>query len=292
MYSIVMMAAVGTGPAAPAADVTPPAVVLPGSAVAVIGCSGCTGYAVGTGCCGGGSCHGCYGSGHRGGLFGHKARGGCHGGLFGHHNKTSCHGCTGYSCSGYSCFGSYAGCSGCYGSCYGHGYSYSSGCVGSCYGSGYGYGLNPYSYGCAGSGYGYGCAGGIYPSYSYPYSAPAVTIPVETKPADGTKPEEKKADEKKGGTGMGANLKFRLPAGAALFVDGRPTPGAGAERAFFTPVLEAGQKYFYDVRAEVTVGGRTVTEDRRVVVEAGAEYTVEFPKVLAAVASDSALAGK
>lgn len=282
MYSIVLMAAVGTGPAAPAADV-PAGVVMPANPVAVIGgCTGCTGschgYVISSGC------GGCYGSCHGGGLF-HRKRGGCHGGgLFGHHNKSSCHGCCGgYSCTGYSCFGSYMGCQGgCYSTGYGYGLGYGyGGCCGGCYGyAGYNYGF-----------------GGMYPSYSYPYSgAPAVVVPVETpvkkdettKPADGTK----KDDGKKEGTSGAANLKFRLPAGAALFVDGRATPGDGAERAFYTPALEAGQKYFYDVKAEYAVGGRTITEDRRVVVQAGAEVVVEFPKLLAAAGADSTLAGK
>ena len=278
MYSIVLMAAVGTGPAAPGADVTPPPVVAPGGLVA--GCTGCTGYVVSSGCTGS-----CYGSGcHGGGLFGHKVR--ARGGMFGHHNKTSCYGCSGYSCSGYSCFGSSAGCSGCYGSCYGHGYGFGYSCFGS------------YA-GCTGShgGWGYGCGGVSYPSYSYPYHGGAYVIPVETpvKPAD---PDAGKTDGKTDGKvdgkagGKSANLKFRLPAGASLFVDGRATPGDGAERAFFTPALEAGQKYFYDVRAEVVAGGRTVSEDRRVVVEAGAELVVEFPKLVAAAGADSALAGK
>lgn len=286
MYSIVLMAAAGTGTAAPAAD-TPAAVVVPAAPVVVAGCTGCTGctgYVVSSGC------HGCYGSGcHGGGLF-HRKRGG---GLFGHHNKASCHGCGGgYSCTGYSCFGSYMGCQGgCYGTGYGWGYAYGcGGCCGGCTGyAGYNYGFS-----------GHGCAGGIYPSYSYPYSgAPAVVVPVETKPAetkpaDGAKPADPKAaDPKKDGGSGAANLKFRLPAGAALYVDGRPTPGEGAERAFFTPALEAGQKYFYDVKAEFAVGGRTVTEDRRVVVQAGADLVVEFPKLTAAAAAaDSSLAGK
>ncbi|MBX9627103.1 MAG: TIGR03000 domain-containing protein [Gemmataceae bacterium] len=289
MYSIVLMAAAGTGTAAPAAD-TPAAVVVPAAPVVVAGCTGCTGctgYVVSSGC------NGCYGSCHGGGLF-HRKRGGCHGGgLFGHHNKSSCNGCYGgNSCTGYSCFGSYMGCQGgCYGAGYGWGYSYGyGGCCGGCYGyAGYNYGFS--GYGCAG--------GGIYPSYSYPYSgAPAVVVPVETpvkkdettKPADGTKKDD--GAKKEGGSGA-ANLKFRLPAGAALYVDGRPTPGEGAERAFFTPALEPGQKYFYDVKAEFAVGGRTVTEDRRVVVQAGADLVVEFPKLMAAAAAaDSALAGK
>ena len=115
---------------------------------------------------------------------------------------------------------------------------------------------------------------------------PAVVVPVETPM---TKPEAKP----KTGDESGANLKFRLPAEAALFVDGRPVAGAGAERTFFTPPLEAGQKYFYDVRAEVRVGGQVVTEEKRVIVTAGVELTESFPKLLAAVGgTPNAVAGR
>ena len=90
----------------------------------------------------------------------------------------------------------------------------------------------------------------------------------------------------------GANLKFNLPAGAALFVDGVKTTGDGAERTFYTPPLEAGQKYFYDVRAEIAIAGKTIVEEKRVVVEAGAEINESFPKVIAAIAAASIVAGK
>ena len=267
MYSVVLMAAIGSGPATPAADATP---VVVAAAPVYTGCTGvyagcCGGYAAG--CCGGyaaypvASCHGCCGG---GGFLGLRA----------HFHKASCYGCCGGYTPGYSCFGS---CSGyayhsAWGNCTGFGYAYA-GCCGGCYGS--------YSYPS------YGMPAYTAPGYGYApsYAAPAVVVPTETAPAPaaGTKDGEKKS---------GASLKFQLPATAALFVDGRPAAGTGTERAFFTPPLEAGQKYFYDVRAEMTVGGQTVTEEKRVIVEAGSELTESFGKLFAAAAPRTEVAGK
>lgn len=294
MYSIVLMAAIGSGPATPSADV-PAAPVVMAAAPVYAGCSGCTGYYAGcsgcsgyyAGCCGGyggyaaypvASCHGCCGG---GGFLGLRAA---------FHHKSSCHGCGGYS-SGYSCFGS------CSGSCYGAWpapYSYAfggccgggyggyaggyAGCWGSCYGS---YSYPSHSYGA--SPYGYGS--GVYAAPTN--AAPAVVVPVEAAPAPGGSDAKKDAEKK-----SNASLKFQLPAAATLFVDGRPAAGTGAERSFFTPSLEAGQKYFYDVRAELTVGGQTVTEEKRVIVEAGSDVTESFGKLFAAAGTRNELATK
>ena len=255
MYSVVLMAAMSGGPSAAGADM--PAVAGPFVAGPVVaGCTGCAGYYAG---CGGGGCTGS--SCHGGGLFHRSSCHGCCGGLalFGHARS---HGC----CGG-SCFGSYShGCCG----------GYSAGYGGSCYGSSW------------------GCTGGVYGTYTYPaYGAPVIVTPGVTTPPmpmGGTIPPkaDPKADptpdpKKKTGEGSGASLKIRVPAEAKLFVDGQLVSAAGAERAFFTPALAPGQKYFYDVRAEVTVAGQVVAEERRVVVEAGAAVTESFGKLFAAV---------
>lgn len=263
MYSIVLMAAATYGPATPGADMPvvaapAPIVIGCGGCVGCVGysCTGCVGYSC-SGCtgCWGYSCTGCTGCcGGRIGFLGHRT--GCHGGLFSRH---SCHGCTGYSCTGYSCFGSCHGCTGY--SCYGYSCTGCTGCTG-CVG-----------YSC------HGCVG----SYSYPvYVDPT---PPMTTPAPGT---DKKDTEKK----TGANLKFQLPATATLFVDGQATSGTGSERSFFTPALIPGQKYYYDVRAEITVAGEKVTEQKRVIVSAGANVTESFEKLLAAASGTTTVAGK
>ncbi|WP_029601307.1 TIGR03000 domain-containing protein [Gemmata obscuriglobus] len=205
--------------------------------------------------------------------------------------RSSCHGCSGYSCSGYNCFGS------CYGS-YVASYGSCSGCSGTfSYGSTWGppigmppYTLHGYNTGLAGYGpgapvvAGYTDPNAVWGAYpANPNRPPVMTVPVAPPPA-----APKSSD---GGT-MGANLKFVLPADAKLFVDGQPALGTGTERTFYTPPLVVGQKFFYDVKAELVVDGKTVTEEKRVIVEAGASVTESFPKLVAAVKPDTTVAGK
>ena len=267
MYGLVLVTALSAG-----ADPAPVPQPAPQAAPVVMGygCSGsclgsCTGYASCFGSCYGscyGSCMGCYGS--------------CHGhhrghGLFGHHHA-SCHGCTGYSCSGWSCFGSCTGYGGCYGSCMG--------CTGY-YGAAYAPGVAMPPYVAPGM--------MVNPRYTDPWAVygrvnapPAVVVPAsDAKPVDAKPMDTPVAPKPK--EGMGANLKFRLPADAKLYVDGRLTLSTGTERSFTTPPLAAGSKYYYEVKAEVVVDGKPVVEEKRVLVESGAQVTEAFPKLIAAV---------
>lgn len=278
MYSIVMLTAMSAG-----ADVTPapaPVVVAP----------------VASGCCGSIPA-GCYGS--CTGSYYYRAS--CHGSCHGHVARgflgaRSCHGCGGYSCSGFNCFSS--GYSSCHGSCYGSyiaSYGSCSGCSGTfSYGSTWGppigmppYTLHGYNTGLPGYGPGTPVVVGNYTDPNavwgaYPNRPPVMTIPVAPP-----------AIPKSGSDGgMGANLKFTVPADAKLFVDGAAVAGTGTERTFFTPPLAAGQKFFYDVKAELVVDGKTVTEEKRVIVEAGASVTESFPKLVAAATNATTVAGK
>ncbi len=269
MYSIVLLSAMSAG-----ADVTPPPAPVVVAPIAH-GC-GC-GTAVPIGCYGS-SCYGssCHGSSCHGGHFG--KRGGFLGG------RSSCHGCSGYSCSGYNCFSSG------YGSCHG--------CAGAfSYGSSWGppigmlpYTLHGYNSGVTPvygpgfpvvPGHSYTDPHAVYGTTSYPNRPAVMTIPVApmTKPGSDTPP-------------MGANLRFSLPAQAKLFVDGKPAPGTGAERSFYTPPLAAGQKFFYEVKAELVVDGKLVVEEKKVIVEAGANLTETFPTLVAAVRGATTVAGK
>ena len=291
MYSLILMTAL-----TPGADVTPSVTYgapLAYAAPVSYGCcgavtAGCTGYPSSYGCSGY-SCFGssCYGSSHHG-LFSGMRSGG---GLFGSHK--SCHGCGGGSGS---CYGSG------YSSCHGWG-----GCSGSCYGSGYGSGYGASSWGPpigmpAYTLHGYGCAGGwgygqpaIYGSPTSVYGnvtnvnpPPAAVIQPEMKKPEDTMKKPEDTTKKP----MGANLKFKLPADAKLFVDGRLTNLVGTERSFTTPPLAAGQ-YFYEVKAELMVDGVAVIEEKRVVIEAGAELTEAFPKLFAAISGKTGtVAGK
>jgi uncharacterized protein (TIGR03000 family) len=259
MYGLVMLTALSAG-----ADPVP---------VPVAPAYGCVGGCFGS-CSGAvascyGSCFGCYGSCH-GVRTGH--------GLFGHH-RNSCHGCGGFSCSGWSCFGSSChGCAGaaCFGSCHG------------CFGGGR---LGGGCWGPSAPQLPYSAvpvSGPVVVNYADPWAVygrvnppPAVIVPVDAPPADAKPMETPVAPKPK--EGMGARLKFKVPADAKVYVDGRLTVGGGTERTYSTPPLAAGSKYYYDVKAEVVVGGKPVVEEKRVIVEAGANVVESFPALLKAV---------
>lgn len=79
-----------------------------------------------------------------------------------------------------------------------------------------------------------------------------------------------------------ARLTVELPADATLYVDGALVKGEGASRNFHTPDLPAGQTFYYELKAEVTVGGKTITEAKTVLVKAGEASAQSFGKLLAA----------
>ena len=331
MYSLVLMAAVSGSPDVSGAD-TPAAVTVAapvsygcgcGGAVVSYGCSAPVAYS----CYGSSACYGrSYGCGMAVAMPAYKYgcgavaySSGCYGSCTGVVASASCMGTA--SCYGSSCHGEAAPAK--------HGFlgirdrmqarrmaSASAGCMGtvsygcmgsSCYGSS-----------CHGAVASYGCSGGCYgsavwgaPAYTTVVGEKVISEKVVTPAATGgaAMPEVKKTttdpkgtttdpkgtttDPKKtGGNEEGANIKFTLPANAKLFVDGRPTSGEGTERAFFTPPLTAGQKFFYDVKAELVVDGKVVTEEKRVIVAAGDDLRESFPKLFAAAGNPASVASK
>lgn len=203
---------------------------------------------------------------------------------FGWKNGNGCTGTVVYSSCQGSCYGSYSysGCSGCYGTyhpagCFGFstwnswagsscsGCSGCTGCQGaparglfhrgSCRGSS--------CHGCSGLPV-YGCSG----CFGSTVSPPTVVMPAATPtPAAPT----------------AANIQLELPAGATLFVEGQKVAGEGRTRNFHTPELPTDRQFFYDMRAEVTVAGKTTSEDLRVVVAGGQTVTKSFAVLIAAV---------
>jgi uncharacterized protein (TIGR03000 family) len=154
-----------------------------------------------------------------------------------------------YCCAPVACYGC-GGCYGCYGSCFGCG-----GCYGGCYG-----GL---CFGCV------GYYGGIYPSYAVttPVMPPAMSPPAEAAP----KPREDKPT-----AGSTARLTIEVPTGAKLFIDDQLMKGTATKRKFYTPKLEPGQRYYYMVRVEMERDGRTVSEEKKVVLTGGDQIAAEF----------------
>lgn len=254
MYSVVLMAALTTGAAEPA-------------------WFGCHGSAYIHSCGGGWGCSGCSGC------------SGCWGGGW------TCWG----SCAGWSGFGYYGGCYGCWGT----GYA----CYGSCSGSwscmGY--------YTCSGACWGCSCYSNYAPTvvgtpvYTGPPGA-VVTPPVGPAPGQprgpgippgpgGTetapKPRPKPDADKKPGQ---ARLIIDVPAEAKLYIDDQLMKTTSAHRTFRTPALEAGQTYYYVVRAEVAQGGKQYTETRRLLVRAGENVQASFTDLVSARNENKTLA--
>lgn len=187
----------------------------------------------------------------------------CHG----RNNTAGCHGGCYGTCYG-SCIGAYYGtyygsCFGCYGSGYGCCGVSSLGCHG-------GYGLVGYAtYGCHGC-YGcYGCYGctGYAPGYTPSLIVPgAPTMP----PAGGdVLPAPKPSGSSEANVVPRAKLVVELPADANLYIDDQLMKTTSERRTFNTPVLDKGQTYYYELKAEVMRDGKAVTQTRRVTLRAG-----------------------
>ena len=107
------------------------------------------------------------------------------------------------------------------------------------------------------------------PTYGMPYH-PQTFEP--TAP-----PEEGGRDEARTAGRDTAVITAHVPKDAELRFDGVKVTGAGPVRQFQSPPLQPGLRYAYTVEARWTVGGRPVTQSRRLPVFAGANVEVTFP---------------
>jgi uncharacterized protein (TIGR03000 family) len=73
-------------------------------------------------------------------------------------------------------------------------------------------------------------------------------------------------------------LTVKLPADAKLTVDGAETKSTGPERLFESPPLTPNKKFSYTLEAVWTDNNAKKTAKRKVVVEAGKRYVVDFLK--------------
>lgn len=80
-------------------------------------------------------------------------------------------------------------------------------------------------------------------------------------------------------SGREAIVTLNLPENARLFVDGTPVTLPRGNKTFTTPALVPGETYQYEMKAEVDLGGKTVTETQSVKVAAGKSVTVDFDKI-------------
>jgi uncharacterized protein (TIGR03000 family) len=107
---------------------------------------------------------------------------------------------------------------------------------------------------------------------------------VITMPSVGT---AKLEDDEK----QSANITVELPAGAKLYVDGNLVTGEDAIRHFHTPTLARGKQYVYLMKAEMTVAGKPVVEEKQVIVRAGDRVTEKFEKLSSAAKVASVSSG-
>jgi uncharacterized protein (TIGR03000 family) len=213
---------------------------------------------------------------------------------FGHHGGWGCCGYCGGCYGGYGCDG-YWGCVGCHGCYGGYGYGYGGyGCYGyyTCYGC---YGGGCYGYNChgcyGGTGFWNGCQGcygfngfsGYAPAFATP--APAMpAAPADATPVDPTPMKKTSATR--------ARLVVQVPADAKLYIDGNLMKTTSGTRTFNTPLLQPGQAYFYDIRAEVVRDGETKTETRRVIIRPGELASASFPNLETATTATSTTASR
>jgi uncharacterized protein (TIGR03000 family) len=71
-------------------------------------------------------------------------------------------------------------------------------------------------------------------------------------------------------------INVRVPADAAVWVNGDRTAQSGARRAFLSSDLTPGKNYTYVLKAQWNDGDRTVTATRRVRVHGGEWHDVDL----------------
>jgi len=79
-----------------------------------------------------------------------------------------------------------------------------------------------------------------------------------------------------------ARISLEVPANAKVYVDGAIRSGEGTTRHFHTPDLLRNQTYYYDVKAEAVIDGKTVIEEKKLLVRGGDALEESFPKLLVA----------
>jgi uncharacterized protein (TIGR03000 family) len=82
-----------------------------------------------------------------------------------------------------------------------------------------------------------------------------------------------------------ARITVRLPASAALYVDGERCPLTSGTRTFTTAALQPGREYTYTLEAEYQRDGQTRRESRQVRFSAGQDVSVSFGGAATATAS-------
>lgn len=82
-----------------------------------------------------------------------------------------------------------------------------------------------------------------------------------------------------------ATLVVHLPANAQLTIDEAQTTSTTDRRVFQTPALKTGYEYYYTLKAQVVVDGKTEAVTQRVAVRPGETITVQMEVPTATVAA-------
>lgn len=77
--------------------------------------------------------------------------------------------------------------------------------------------------------------------------------------------------------GSSAQITVQLPENAEIWFDGMKRDETGSVRTFTTPMLSAGTKYTYEIRARWKEGDALIDQTRNVVFAAGDKLDVTFP---------------
>jgi uncharacterized protein (TIGR03000 family) len=73
-----------------------------------------------------------------------------------------------------------------------------------------------------------------------------------------------------------ALLSVSVPAETKIYINGTATTSSGSERQYISRGLTSGNRYEYEVKAEITRDGNTVTETKNVTLAAGQQVNVSF----------------
>lgn len=104
---------------------------------------------------------------------------------------------------------------------------------------------------------------------------------IDIPPTIEPKKDLPKSELKPISTDSTARVVVELPADAKLFVDGRPTNSTSERRLFRTPALQAGQVYFYELRAEVERNGQILSQSQRILLRQGETAQAAFKELQA-----------
>jgi len=99
------------------------------------------------------------------------------------------------------------------------------------------------------------------------------SVPAPAPPAPAPAPGDKKETSLRNVDGM---LAVEVPADAKIFVNGQETSSTGEIRQYISRNLQPGYNYTYEVKAEIIVDGKTVTDVKTVDLKAGEVAKVAF----------------